>query len=319
VSCATLAVAYPWKCVQPVNDVDALSAVLLGRLGITTAEGAAETAGLDTALRDMVLAAQARWPSLSLGADEFVRYVAERLEGAVLGELASSVSGVRAEDLFLACACARGDRHAIAAFEATYFADVDGTLTRLRLRGTSVEDVKQTLRSKLFVGEEGSRLKIADYSGRGELRSWFRVVAVRQALSDARKTRREVGLDQEMSEAAPGTSSDPELVYLRTKYRAEFKDAFRGAIDALSSPERNLLRHHYIDKLSIDRIGAIYRIHRMTAARRLTAIREKLVESTRHRLAEHLKLDTAELASVLRLVQSDADVTLRRLLGDSAG
>jgi RNA polymerase sigma-70 factor (ECF subfamily) len=311
-----------------MGEPESLSAVLLERLGVTDAaraEAGADARRLDDRLEGMLGAARARWPSLSLGASDFVAYLAERVEpsnrgdaAAAIREIDAALSRLRAEDLFLACACAGGDAGAIAAFEAAFFADADGALARVGTRGAAIDDVKQTLRSKLFVGEPGARPKIAEYSGRGDLKSWFRVVAVRQAISGARKTRREVGLDEEMAEAVPGASSDPELVYLRAKYRAEFQDAFRGAIDALSVQERNLLRHHYIDRLSIDRIGAIYRIHRMTAARRLTAIREKLVESTRRRLADHLALDTAELASVLRLVQSDADVTLRRYLGEKA-
>jgi RNA polymerase sigma-70 factor, ECF subfamily len=307
-----------------MDEPEPLSAVLLGRIraaGAGAGLEAADARGLDARLDAMLGAARARWPSLSIGAADFVAYLAERVElvdGAAARGIDAALAKLRAEDLFLACACAAGDPGAIAAFEAAYITDADGVLARLTARGASMDDVKQTLRSKLFVGEPGARPKIAEYSGRGDLKSWFRVVAVRQAISGARKTRREVGLDEEMAEAVPGASSDPELAYLRAKYRAEFQDAFRGAIDALSAQERNFLRHHYLDRLSIDRIGVIYRIHRMTAARRLTAIREKLVESTRRRLAEHLKLDTAELASVLRLVQSDADVTLRRYLGEKA-
>ena len=272
---------------------------------------------VDERLRAMLRAARARWPALSMPDEAYIDYVAERVRDAAPGELEAALGRLRAEDLFLACACAAGDASALAAFETAHFSDADGALARLGVRGAAVDDVKQMLRSKLFVGEPGARPKIAEYSGRGELKSWFRIVAVREAISGARKTRREVGLDDDIADGVPGASGDPELVYLRAKYRAEFQDAFRSAMEALSSQERNLLRHHYIDRLSIDRIGAMYRIHRMTAARRLTAIREKLVESTRRRLADHLKLDTAELASVLRLVRSDADVTLRRFLGEA--
>jgi RNA polymerase sigma-70 factor (ECF subfamily) len=70
-----------------------------------------------------------------------------------------------------------------------------------------------------------------------------------------------------------------------------------------------------IDGLTIDDIGAIYRVHRATAARWLVGIRDKLVEQTRGRLAAKLGVDTEEAASIVRLVQSQLDVSVIRHLG----
>ena len=79
---------------------------------------------------------------------------------------------------------------------------------------------------------------------------------------------------------------------------------------ALESEERNLLRYHYVDRLNIDHIGAICGIHRVSAARRLTRIRARLVEGAPARLAESLRLGETELSSVLRLIESQVDVNL---------
>jgi RNA polymerase sigma-70 factor, ECF subfamily len=75
------------------------------------------------------------------------------------------------------------------------------------------------------------------------------------------------------------------------------------------------LRLHYVDRLSIDRIGTLYRIHRATAARQLTRVRDALIARTRALLGERLGVTESELASLLRLLESTVDVDLVELLG----
>jgi RNA polymerase sigma-70 factor (ECF subfamily) len=267
--------------------------------------------GLEARLEEVVLRARAAWP-FAVEEREFVAYLGRKLRREK--DLDGALRQIRAPDLFLAFACVKKNADALAAFEATYFADIEIAIRSVSRDDAKIDDVRQRLRIKLFVGEGESPPKIGEYSGRGELRSWFRVTAVRQAISEARKTRREVALDDAVADAMPSAAVDPECAYLRSKYAALFQRAFREAIHALSSQERTLLLHHYVDRLTIDQIGAIYRIHRMTAARRLTAVRQKVVETTRERLAESAKLGASELRSILRLVKSEMHISLRRVL-----
>ena len=66
---------------------------------------------------------------------------------------------------------------------------VTGTVTANGDFPGSVEfqDVKQTLRRQLFVGDGAAPPKIAAYDGRGDLRAWLRVTSVRAALKLLRK------------------------------------------------------------------------------------------------------------------------------------
>jgi RNA polymerase sigma-70 factor (ECF subfamily) len=260
--------------------------------------------------------ARARW-GLCAHAEEFVRYLAEKVRGEP--DPRATLAKLHIADLLLAFGCVRQDPKALASFESAFFQDIGIALRTLAADQSHVDDIQQRLRVKLFIGDDGAAPKITEYAGRGDLRNWFRVTAVRQAISEARKTRREVPLEEAVADAAPSTAPDPELAYLRTKYEGEFQRAFRSAVAGLSSHERNLLRHHYIDRLSIDQIGAIYRIHRMTAARRLTAVRQRVVDCTRQHLAENAKLSASELRSVLQLVKSEMHVSLRRVLDTGTG
>jgi len=114
--------------------------------------------------------------------------------------------------------------------------------------------------------------------------------------------------------ANPGYGDDPALEELKTRYRAELADAFRAALAELPARDRTLLRYQLVDGSTIDEIGSIYKVHRATAARWIAQIRDGLVERTRALIAESLGVDTAEAASIVRLVQSQLDVSVIRHL-----
>jgi len=61
-------------------------------------------------------------------------------------------------------------------------------------------------------------------------------------------------------------------------------------------------------------MGALYGVHRATAARWAVAAQEALLEKTRRRLTERLRLTHSQLDSVLRLISSKLDINLSRLL-----
>ena len=69
--------------------------------------------------------ARAAWPGVEVPRDLFAQWVEARVPPDI------SVSGVRAADLYLACACAQGNRAAIATFEASFFREVDIALRRM--------------------------------------------------------------------------------------------------------------------------------------------------------------------------------------------
>ena len=108
-----------------------------------------------------------------------------------------------------------------------------------------------------------------------------------------------------------------ELDFLKREYRAEFRIAFAEAMTELSAKERNLLRYHFVQTLTIDQIGAIYRVHRVTAFRWLRSARQALVSATRRRVAKRLDVQPAEVDSILRLVQSQLELSVERVLGDA--
>ena len=104
------------------------------------------------------------------------------------------------------------------------------------------------------------------------------------------------------------------LLVGKQTYRAEFSASFQAALAALSARQRNFLRLKYLDGLGIDQLGALYGVHRSTAARWVVGAQEELLDGTRQRLTERLRLTRSQLDSVLRLISSQLDVSLSRLL-----
>ncbi len=219
-------------------------------------------------------------------------------------------------DLEIARACAQGDREAIAHVEAAHFPEVRRALGRMRLPAEEIADVMQGLRADLFVPSAEHAPRIGAYEGRGSLGSWLRVCATRAALKRKHRARREVALDEDalLEELAPG--DDPELALLKQVYRAEFKAAFSDALAALTDRDRTVLRFRVVDGLSIDDLGAFYGVHRATADRWAARAEDALVTGTRRALMQRARLGADECESVMRLLRSQLDATIRRRLAE---
>jgi RNA polymerase sigma-70 factor (ECF subfamily) len=248
---------------------------------------------------DTYEAGRSAWPGITLDRAVFERYVDERVPERDRGS-------VRAAELYLACACAGGDERAIAEFERRYLTEVPTFLARHNPSEHLLDDVRQQLRERLFV--EG---KIEQYTGRGTLASWLRVVTLRVTSNLRRQDRHHAELDT----AIAGAGSDPELDLVRRRYGQEFQTALRDALAALGPEERTLLRLHYLDGLNIDRIAVIFQVSRATVGRRMLALRERLVADTERLLRERLGTTAGELESILRVIRSDLAMSLSVVLG----
>lgn len=281
---------------------------------------AGDRAALDAKLRAVVHQGRLAWPHFELAPQLFAAHLAERMPGDGL-DLAEELDHVRAADIYLACACAHDDPAAMAAFDTSYLSIVGPALSRMRVSPTMVDEVRQLVRQRLLVADGDKLPRIADYAGRGDLRNWVRATAVRTCLNQLRKHKRELLTDDDRIMAAfPADDDDPELAHMKNLYRGEFKDSFAEALGGMTDREQNLLRLYHVDDLTIDQIGAIYRVHRVTAFRWVNKAREKLVTATRRALQGRLNVSPTEVDSIMRLIRSQLDLSLARYLGsDESG
>ena len=265
----------------------------------------------DKAVAAAVARGRAAWPELDLPDEVFGAYLREKLAaGADLAELPAA-------ELYLCCACARGDATALARFRARYFADLGPQLARMKLPPELVDEVVQILSEKFFVAPPGQPPKILALAGQGDLGGLVRVAAVRTALNLRRRDQRLEPDHDAAVLAAIAPEADPELAVMKAEYRVELARGIEEAVRALEHRDRNVLRLHLVHRLSIDEIGALYHVHRSTAARWLERIRAQLEQATRARLRARFGIADDEVNSVIRLVESRLDVSFQRLLATS--
>ncbi len=250
--------------------------------------------------------ASAVWPATWVPKATFAAYVHERApEGESLSDGAIAA-------LYLTCACLRGVAPALKAFETHYLPDIRKAAARAGLDADQTRELAQALLEELLVGKKGGRPTLGEYRGKGDLRGWLRVVATREAVR-MKKRAGKPGDDLDRLEAR-AADGDPELFYMKEIYRDAFRAAFRAGAASLSDRDKQILRQHAIEGRSIDEIGAAYGVHRATAARWVQAARENLLSAVRREFKRQANVGQAELASVLKLVESRLDVTLRGLL-----
>lgn len=276
----------------------------------------AEVPDLAARLADLVAVARAAWPDLVDDAADLLAYVAARVPldpgpDEILGSL-------RPADLALARACARGVATAIERFEAALFDEVDAAWGRVRDAPLDRGELRQAVRAKLFVADDRPP-RVATYQGRGELRAWVRMASTRILLDElrARAARpARPGGDHDLADLA-GAGDDPELGFLKRRYRADFRAAFAEALASLAPRARNILRHRYLDGLDVEALAALYGLHRVSMSRTLTRIRDELHAAIRRAFMARLGVDRDEFESIMTLIGSRLDVSLSGLLAST--
>jgi RNA polymerase sigma-70 factor, ECF subfamily len=268
---------------------------------------------IEQKIASLLSSALEAWPGVKLAPETLLDTLRARARDSE--PLEDALDRLHIVDLYLACACARGDEHAIACFERRFLEDIPA-LRALRLDPSQVQDLLQSLRVRLFVPRAGEPPLIAQYAGSGPLSAWVKITAVRAGLEllRQRKGQREVSVQDEVLAALPLPAGDPELLYLKEHYRAQFQDALREAIAVLPPRELNVLQYHYQEGLTTYEIGAIYQVHQSTATRWLAKAQQAVLSATRRQMMTLLAIDRAEFESIMRLIESHLDVSLRGLM-----
>jgi RNA polymerase sigma-70 factor, ECF subfamily len=268
-----------------------------------------------------------RWRTEWIAREDFAAELGERFESeSELGEVARWWDHLRAGDLYLACACARGIATALQAFEKVYADEIARIARRFQRRDLGADDLTQLLRTKLFAPPLGSatpesaaaaRPKIASYTGQGFLQNWVRVTATRTFIDGVRwqhADETEDSMAADLAELLQEPAANPELRMLKQEHAAHFKAAFAEAVAALEPSDRLVLKQHLVERLTIDQIGALYHLHRATAARRVAKARDTLLAGVRVRLARRLGLTVDSLAAAFDLLASRLDASVERVL-----
>jgi RNA polymerase sigma-70 factor, ECF subfamily len=218
------------------------------------------------------------------------------------------------DDLYLACACLARDAAAITAFEREVMAVLDVALASYR--PDIADETRQRLRASLLVDRGGHGPLLASYSGRGALRRWIRVIAAREAMKLVRGDAANVGVDDDAMFDALAPPNDPALSAVKRDAAVAFRAALVDALHALPRRDRVLLRLHLFDGLTIDELAPLHRVHRATCARWIASAKQKVLDRTRRRLMHDLRLDAADVDSLIRLARSRIELPADVLASD---
>lgn len=275
------------------------------------------TAAVAAALEEAITTATAAWPKLTLAPATFAFHIgrvmedeAVRTEEAALAALAT----LHVADLYLACAAAAGQPAALTEFEARYMKPLPFILGGVGALPGDADTVLSVLRDKLLVSRDGQPPRVATYGGRGPLAAWIAIAAQRTALSlDRHENALHRAHDRAMSEAI-AVELNPELRHMKARYKEAVEAAFRDALGELDDRDRALLRLGLVGGLSLDAIGAAYSVNASTVSRWLAKIRKSILDRTLALLRERLRLSEPDAASIARLVTSQIDISVVRLL-----
>jgi RNA polymerase sigma-70 factor, ECF subfamily len=287
-------------------------ATLLSHLEGSRRDEVAAIDHLEATLADQYADGAATWPTVTLPEARYLEHLARRVRER-RGEPAERVvRTMPAADLYLAAACADGDEAAMTAFRDALVPTLRQALGKLGMPAPTIDETVQRVLVMVFVGENNAP-QIAGYGGRGTLRSWLRSIGVRTGRRLAGVEHGGGGAADDELAVLPAAVNDPELELLRARYRGLVREAFATAFGQLTERQRNVLRQYHIDGLTIDQLAALYNVNRATTARWVAGARLAVVTATRSALVQSHGVSVSEVDSIIRLVRSQLDVSIREL------
>lgn len=271
---------------------------------------------LDDRIGELVEAASRRWPRVRVDPAALAAFVAARRPaGADEGWLAE----LKGEELALACACLQGDAAAVTALDKMVRRIAEEVVARHGKGALDGKELRHEVLRRLLVADAGAP-RLEQYLGRGSLEGFIRVMALRLAMNASRGQRKLETLDSTVAAAAawdaPGAAPG-ETEHLRRLYRPAFEEALREALAALPARERNLIKLHYLERLPCDRLAAMYGVHETTAWRWISRATAALREDIARRFAERTGASPSAVDSLLRLVDTHVEGSLRQALAGS--
>jgi RNA polymerase sigma-70 factor (ECF subfamily) len=265
---------------------------------------------LEEELGRLVREAAAAAPGIDVPPERFVAHVARWIPPDRPPR--EALAALRLDHLDLACAAADGQAAAVVLIEERCF---DRAAAALRSVGAVADEALQRVREHLFVARPGRPPKIADYAGRGDLGSWIRTTAMREAFHLLAPSR-EVPADDRALGGYALPTADPAVELMKRRYGPSFKQALAEALARLPDATRAELRRYYLEGLGLEQIAALEGVAASTVSRRLEKARRTLHEETRRALAVSLRVADDEVDSILRVLDSRLELSRGAIAGE---
>jgi len=202
------------------------------------------------------------------------------------------------EDLFLALACARGDRVAWEHFADDFVPILRRFAVQACGNSDEGEDMAQEITAKML----GEKNRLAGYNGRSSLAGWLRVAVSHAAIDRFRRRRRQISLDDLKVDPA----KNEEAQDLDAHWGPIVSAVVQNALARLAARDRLLLGLYYLRGSPLKDIGRLFRIHEATASRWLEGLRRKIRKSVQRELGTKHGLRPSEISSLWRWVAASS-------------
>lgn len=254
------------------------------------------------------------WPQVDLPSEIFVGHMTELLNKDGKGDpLAAMPKQWDAQGLFLACACLHQRPGAIAALEKHYLARLPAVLRARGLSPMEQDDVCQEVRRHLLMGTPESGPKLAGFMGRGSLRSWIRVMAMRMVTTPKGVAHEPLEVSALEALRAPEVDMERELdVHI---HGSKFRQALGEVLSGLSKRDRAVMLWH-IRQLPEREIAALFGVDQATISRWLKKAKETSYRQTKQRIQERMGLTSRQFKSFTNALKSYFDMSISQFLAD---
>ena len=217
------------------------------------------------------------------------------------------LTGLRLEDLALACACADGDDEAWQHFVLTFRPQLYRAADAIDPTG-SARDLADSLYADLFGlnSDTGGRRSLLRYfHGRSSLGTWLRAVLAQRYVDRVRQQRRSDPFPDDDSAHAlveRSTPHDPE----RVRYVRVMRTALAAALAVLEPKDRLRMACYYAQQMTLAQVGRLLGEHEATVSRQLSKTRTAI----RTRVEQQLRTEHG-------LVEAEIEECFASLVGDA--
>ncbi len=245
------------------------------------------------------------------------------------------------EDLFLAVACALGNRIAWEHFADEYLALLRRFAAYACKGREASEDLAQEIVTVMLgdcgaaadpganrgerngsgsaVGSSDCAGKLGSYTGRGSLAGWLRAAVSHAAIDRFRRDQRQVSLDELLERRGSdglGGADPANSIETRSdsRWASVLVRVLRSEMARLRARDRLLLGLYHLNGVSLKAIGLRFGVHEATASRWLERLRSRLRKGVEHVLRKDYRVSKQEMRSLWQLVAEADDISLDSLL-----
>ncbi len=260
--------------------------------------------------RDAFEQCRRRFPAIDLRIEVYLQRIQEI---AASGDAQSGA--IQYEDLFLATACARGDRIAWECFADQYLSAIKTFALKACRNFHEAEELSQQIVAALME----DKAKLGGYNGRGSLAGWLRVAVAHAAIDRFRRASRTVSLD-EMQEIGGDTIpalQDERLTAERSDCRwgPVLCDLLSEQLRKMPARDRLLLALYYLQSVPLKAIGMHFGVHESTVSRWLESLRRNLQKGVERELRIRHGLRRREIESLWVWASEVESFSLEKVLG----